>query len=331
MEFQRLEFEEIDWDRLDAFPDRLVFQTREWIEFVADTQQAEPVLAALIDGSDTVGYFTGLLIRRYGFTILGSPMPGWTTAFMGFNLEAGVSRRTATEGLLEFAFGPLGCAHVELKDLRLGLEDVEGLGFDHSPWHGVEVDLKPSEEDLFAGFKGAVRTAVRKAEKNGVVVEEADPETFVDDFYPQVQDVFSKQGLVPPFDADRIRALIRHVHPSGRLLLVRARDAEGACVASAILPWMNGSMHFLAAASWREHQHLMPNEALLWRAMQIAKERGVEAFDLGGFMTYKRKWKGRDLHLPALRKSRSRRVARLRDVAQRAFTARQKLRGRLRS
>ena len=33
-----------DWERMDAFADRVVFQTREWLEFVARTQRAEPVV-----------------------------------------------------------------------------------------------------------------------------------------------------------------------------------------------------------------------------------------------------------------------------------------------
>jgi CelD/BcsL family acetyltransferase involved in cellulose biosynthesis len=328
---ERLDPEQVDWDHLDAFPDRLAYQTREWVEFVADAQGAEPVVAAFVDGSAPRGYFTGLLVRRYGFSILGSPMPGWTTGFMGFNLEPGVSRRAATEALLEFAFGPLGCAHLELKDLNLNLEDVEGLGFEHTAWHGLEVDLTPPDDEIFASFKGPCRTAIRKAEREGVVVEEADDEGFVDDFYPQMEDVFAKQGLVPPFGPDRIHQLIHHVHPTGRLLLLRARDSNGACAATGIYPSMNARIHFLAGASWRSFQHLRPNEAMMWHAMRLGKERGREAFDLGGHMSYKQKWGGRDVHPPILRRSRSRRVATMRNLAQRAFTARQELRGWARS
>ena len=173
MNFERLVQAEVDWERLDAFDDRLVYQTREWLEFVAGAQGAEPVIAALRDGSETRGYFTGLIVRRARLSILGSPMPGWTTGFMGFNLEPGVSRREATEALLEFAFGPLGCAHLELKDIGLDLADVEGLGFDRTDWHGLRVDLGKPEEEVFASFKSACRTAIRKAEKAGVTVEEA--------------------------------------------------------------------------------------------------------------------------------------------------------------
>ncbi|MGH2982525.1 MAG: GNAT family N-acetyltransferase, partial [Solirubrobacterales bacterium] len=302
----------------------------EWVEFVAGAQGAEPVIGELTEGSAVRGYFTGLTVRRFGVPILGSPMPGWTTGFMGFNLEPGVSRREATEALVDFAFGSLGCAHLELKDHELDLAEVEGLGFDHTAWHGLEVDLSPPEDEVFASFKSACRTAIRKAEKQGIVVEEAEVDGFVEDFYPQMQDVFAKQNLVPTFGPDRIRELIRHVHPTGRLLLLRARDSEGTPVATGIFPFHNRTIHFLSGASWRSSQSQRPNEALMWHAMRFGKQRGMQAMDLGGFMSYKQKWGGRELRPPHLRKSRSGAVAALRDLAQRAFVARVRLAGKLR-
>jgi hypothetical protein len=328
---ERLDPDQVDWERLDAFADRVVFQTREWVDFVSACQGAEPVLATLKDGESTAGYFTGLVARRYGISILGSPMPGWTTSFMGFNLEEGVSRRAAAETLLDFAFRSLGCRHLELRDLHLDPSDAEGLRFEHTPWTGLEVDLRRSEEEIWAGMRGSCRTAIRKAERSGVVIEEADDIEFADDCYAQLRDVFAKQSLVPPYGVERIRALIRHVHPSGRLLLLRARNAEGACIATGIFPAMNRSMHFLAGASWRDQQHLRPNEPLTWYAMRYWRDRGIQTCDLGGFMSYKRKWGGEEFHVPWLRKSRSRPVSVMRNLAQTAFNARQGLRGRVRS
>ena len=43
----------------------------------------------------------------------------------------------------------------------------------------------------------------------------------------QLKDVFGKQGLVPLYDLARVRKLIKHHRPTGRLLLLRVRNAEG--------------------------------------------------------------------------------------------------------
>ena len=329
MKLERLDPDRVEWERLDRFSDRLVYQTREWVEFIARAQQAEPIVAALVAGAATVGYFTGLVQRRFGITILGSPMPGWTTAFMGFNLEPGVSRRTAVEALVPFAFGELRCAHLELRDRNLLASDLGGLGLKQTPWTGIEVDLRRAEEEIWASIKAPCRTAIRKAQRHGVTVEEATGADFAEDFYPQLEDVFAKQALVPPYGIERVRELIRYVYPSGRLLLLRARDANGECIATGIFPGMNRTMHFLAGASLRRHQHLRPNEALMWHAMTHWKSRGIEACDLGGLLSYKRKWGGREVHVPFICTSRFRTIALMRDAAKTAYGARQAMRARM--
>ncbi len=322
---QRLDLDSVDWDRLDSFDDRLVFQTQDWLRFVADSQGAEPVVASLRGGGE--GYFTGLVIRRLAVGVLGSPLPGWTTSHMGFNLESGVSRRAAVEALLEFAFDDLGVAHVELRDRLLTVSEVDGLGFQQTPWNGLEVDLTEPEDEIMARMKGPCRTAIRKAAREGVRVEEADDLGFADDFHSQLTEVFARQSLVPPYGPERIRTLIRDVHPSGRLLLLRARDPGGECIATGIFPAHNRTMHFLAGASHRRYQGLRPNEAVMWHAMRYWKARGVEVCDLGGLVAYKRKWGAADVHVPFLRRSRSRRVAALRTAAQAAYGARRRAAG----
>jgi CelD/BcsL family acetyltransferase involved in cellulose biosynthesis len=330
LRLERIDHVSVDWEQLDRFPDRIVYQSREWVEFIASSQHAEPVVAALATGSTTVGYFTGLMQRRFGVPILGSPMPGWTTAFMGFNLEPGVSRRAAVEALVPFAFRDLGCAHFELRDRNLLASDLDGLDVRLTPWTGIEVDLRGSEQEIWAALKAPCRTAIRKAEKHGVTMEEAAGDDFADDFYPQLEDVFAKQGLVPPYGIERVRELTRHVHPSGRLLLLRARNADGECIATGIFPAMNRTMHFLAGASLRQYQDLRPNEALMWYAMKYWKSRGIEACDLGFALSYKRKWGGREVQVPYLDGSRFQILSLMRDAAEAAQAVRQSLRGHLR-
>ena len=105
-----------------------IFTTPEWLEFVAATQNAEPVVARVLRGEEHVGWFTGLVVRRFGVRILGSPFAGWSTGPMGFDLAPGVSRREATRALLRFAFKDLRCLHVEMLDRHVADEDLEGLG-----------------------------------------------------------------------------------------------------------------------------------------------------------------------------------------------------------
>ena len=335
--FEPLDLRRVDWDELDAYADRNVFQTREWLAFIEKTQDAKPVIAALCQEGERVGFFTGLLIRRYGVRILGSPFRGWTTSYLGFNLADGVSRRAAVEALMPFAFRSLGCLHVELRDRALSLDDVHGLGIDYAlgaDFTGktvFEVDLRPPEEELFARMASACRRCIRKAEKVGVTIEEANDLEFADDYYAQLRDVFAKQSLVPTYDKARVTELIRHLQPTGHLLLLRARDADGRCIATGIFPAMNRWMYFWGGASWRSDQILRPNEALMWHAMRYWKSRGVEICDLGGATEYKRKWSPVEASAPSFRISRFRAISAARTLMKKGFKVRQAALGRLTS
>jgi CelD/BcsL family acetyltransferase involved in cellulose biosynthesis len=312
---ERVGLGDVDWDELDAFSDRVIFQTPEWLEFVARTQQAEPIVATVSEGGIRVGYFTGLVVKRYGMRILGSPFPGWTTSTMGFNLEAGADRAAAARGLADFAFGPLRCMHLEFKDRALQAADLEGLGFKSSPTVTFEVDLAPDEEVVFGRMSSACRRAIRKAAKEKVQIEVASGIAFADDYYAQLLDVFAKQSLKPMYGVERVRELIRRLEPTGRLLLLRALAPDGTVIATGIFPAMNGVAYFWGGASWRSHQILRPNEAIFWHAMRYWKERGMRVLDMGGGGDYKRKYGPREFSVPFFRKSRFAPVMVLREGA----------------
>src|ERR1700680_4457149 len=118
-----LDTEAVDWARLDGLADRTVFQTREWLIFVRETQRARVVVCELVDGGEKVGYFTGVVFSRFGIRILGSSFPGWTTPYMGFNLVPGASRKTALAAIEQTAWDTLKCLHMEVSDPFFTFDD----------------------------------------------------------------------------------------------------------------------------------------------------------------------------------------------------------------
>jgi CelD/BcsL family acetyltransferase involved in cellulose biosynthesis len=316
-------------DRL-SYDDRLIFHTEPWLRFVAESQRAEPLLATVTDGETVVGHFTGLLTKRYGLRILGSPMAGWTTSYLGFNLAPGAERRAALAALPAFAFDDRACAHLEIRDRGLAESDLGGLGLRWDTAPTAVIDLTPPEDALFGAMASACRRNIRKAAKSGITIEEVtdDPE-FAAEFYEQLRDVFAKQNLVPTYSIERVRSLIRNLAPAGRVLRLRARDADGRCVATAILPWYHRTMYFWGGASYREHQHLRPNEALIWHALRWARERGLTEFDFVGGNAYKAKYGTTEVPVPWARRSRSPLVAGLRDAAKQGFALKQRTVARL--
>jgi hypothetical protein len=314
--FERIQLAAAAWEEAwSSFPDRIVFQSPAWIAFLAETLRAEPVLAALKEGNETLGYFTGLIVRKFGMKILGSPFRGWSTPYLGFNLRPGVSRRLAAEALPDLAFRQLGCIHFEITDAHMTDSDLQGLGFTQVTHPTLEIDLTQSETALFNNLTKSCRWTVRKAEKNGVVIEEAQDAQFAAEFSDQLADVFAKQGLVSPFGATRVEAMMRHVHPTGRLLLLRARDPQGHSIATGIFPAVNRTAFYLGGASWRQYQKLYPNELLQWHAMRHWKNRGIATYNLVGNKDFKQKFGGHETSVPMFYQSKYRWLGRLRASA----------------
>ncbi len=323
--------ESADWKALDCFADRTVFQTWEWLRFVSETQNATPLLAELREKGELVGYFSGLTFKKFGVKILGSSFPGWTTPYIGFNLLPGVSRSAALKAVQDMAWSHLKCLHMEVSDPCFSAEDGKQLGFACEFYTSYRSDLTQSEEQIFNRMDSACRRCIRKAEKSGVVIEEVHDLGFADEYYEQLNDVFAKQRLVPTYDANRVRSLIKHLLPTGRLLLLRARSSEGECIATGIFPGFNKIAEFWGNASFRSNQNLRPNEAIHWYAMRYWKQRGVEIYDWGGKGKYKEKYGCTIYQVPWFTKSRYQFVSRLRDEAKSMFERKQKLFGWLKS
>lgn len=328
LKFYSIDFDHAPWEALDRFEDRNVFQLQQWIRFLADTQRAVPVLAELRDGAGVVGFFTGLIFRRMGIRILGSSFPGWTTPYIGFNLRAGISRSEALPALEQFAFRTLNCMHLEVCDRQFTVDDGKSQGFLCGSYESYETDLTLSEEQLFQQMDSACRRCVRKAEKSGVQIEQADDMQFAAEYFEQLNDVFAKQNLVPTYGLDRVQKLIEHLLPTGHLLLLRARDADGNCIGTGIYPGFHKVASFWGNASFRASQNLRPNEALHWHAMRYWKKRGVQIFDWGGGGEYKEKYGVRPISIPWFRKSRYGFIEPLRQGAKGIFEIKQHVLGK---
>jgi hypothetical protein len=317
----------VDWRVLDGFADRTVSHTRAWLNFIAETQSATPVIAELREDGKLVGYFSGLTVTKFGVRILGSSFPGWTTPYIGFNLEPGVLRAAALAAVERMAWDTLKCLHMEVSDPGFATEDGEGLDFNCEFYTSYRTDLTKSEEELFSAMDSSCRRCVRKAEKSGVVIEEAHDDQFASEYYEQLKEVFAKQGLVPTYDMARVRALVKHLHPTGRVLLVRARDPEGRCIATGIFPGFNKIAEFWGNASRSAHQVLRPNEAIHWYVMRYWKCRGAEVYDWGGEGTYKEKYGCQVHRVPWFTKSRYEFISKLRGQARAMFAKKQKMLG----
>ena len=317
--FQRVALDDVDFDALDRYEDRLFCQRRPWLDFLMSFVKGEIVIAELRRGDEVLGFFSGVLFWRAGFKILASPFRGWTMPYMGFNLRQDVSRADALIALETFAFQQMGCMHLEIGDRYISIEEGQRLGYAHRVINGYMSDLTKSEDDIFKGMESSCRRAIRKSVKSGVTIEEGRQEGFAEEHYRLLLHVFAKQGLKPSYGVDRVQRLIDHGFDDGHLLLLRAHEPGGQCIATGIYPGFGGYSFFWGNGSDPAFLGLRPNEALHWHAMRFWKSRGATQHDWGGSGAYKAKYGGMPFVAPALWKSRHGIIRLARDTAEKLY------------
>lgn len=299
---------EVAWEQLEARPGRSIFSSRAWLDFLADSQGARPVVARLLVDDEPCGWFTGAVVRRLGLKVLGSPLRGWTTSWMGFDLDHEVPADALLGAARRLAFSELGCVHLELMDRALVAPEPLPRGFRVDRLPGWELRLDRDDDRLLEAMRPNGRRDVRRAVRNGIVVEEVDPVAdpgFAAEYYAQVRTAFAKRGRTPTYPQRRVEQMIEHLHPTGVLVLLRARAEDGRPAATGLFPGVpGGTAVFWMGASDPDLQSSLPNEALMWQALRTWRDRGALRFDFGGGGTYKRKYGGTPIEVPWFRVSR---------------------------
>lgn len=144
-----------------------------------------------------------------------------------------------------------------------------------APFGTVIIDLSPSEDELWAGFRPRNRTVARKATSEGVTIEWGTH--LVSEAHALCASTMARSALgFPSLEQfrDLVAALGEHVH----IGVARADGAPHACVVN---PWSAYGAHCLFAGSV-ERPAVGVTTLLQWEAMRRAKAAGARTYDLVG-------------------------------------------------
>jgi peptidoglycan pentaglycine glycine transferase (the first glycine) len=142
------------------------------------------------------------------------------------------------------------------------------------------------DEALLAGFDKDTRYSVRRAEREGVVVEtaeDADDTAAIDALHGLVEET-QRRGRFPMPPLQRYRIAWRALAGAGRAVILEARH-EGALLASGMVVIEGDRSFYLFSGSLREERgepKRYASYALQWAMMRLARERGVRLHDLWG-------------------------------------------------
>lgn len=134
----------------------------------------------------------------------------------------------------------------------------------------VIVNLLPSEDEIMKNLHKDARWGIKKAEKEGLIVNESSD---WGEFYQIYKDTIKEGG------AD-IRNLAE-LKENASVLLLCSKD--GRVIAGAALKIEDNTPVLYLNASMKEFQPSQPNNLLYWHCIKWSKEKGFSKLDLGGW------------------------------------------------
>jgi lipid II:glycine glycyltransferase (peptidoglycan interpeptide bridge formation enzyme) len=156
-------------------------------------------------------------------------------------------------------------------------------GVDVQPPSTVVVDIRPDEDEILAAMKPKWRYNIGLASRRGVRVVE-DRGGRLSDWY-RLHAETAARDRITIHSEDYYRTLfdLSRTYGAGapefHLLLA---EAEGRIIAGIIVALRRPRAWYPYGASSNEGRNLMPNHALQWRAIQLARAGGCESYDLYG-------------------------------------------------
>ncbi len=326
-------FEEIspleipNWDfTIGSYETKTLFHETCWLRFLERSQGAKIRGLKLLDERGAVaGYFCAGEVRKGFFRLLGSPLQGWTTYFMG-----PIVNQIRTETLLsalERYYRDHRVDYVELANLALPDSAMRNAGYESEANLDFLITID-TETAMWARLSKTLRNDIRRARNNKLRVERATDGEFVSQYYTQLEDVFARQGLVPTYGVAQVQALWDCLMPAGRLLALRVLEGDEV-IATGLFPFDERVIYGWGWAARVDKYVLRPYPLLLWSVICFALENKISSFNIGGGPMFKAKFGGAEVVHARWFKVRSPLVRVSRRVYKRYAMTRQRILGRL--
>jgi CelD/BcsL family acetyltransferase involved in cellulose biosynthesis len=269
-----------EWDRLlEGFPDRTVFHSLGWLKAVERAYGYRLVLAAARTDAGCVAVWPCVEKRKFTLRVLGSPMPGTSTPYLGPLFAPGADVPAVVAAFLKdstigrHAF--FACRTWELSGEPVNLEPAftRLLRFET-----LLIDLTRTEEELWAGLTSECRNRVRKARKSGFTVRVEPDGGFLDEFWSLSVEVFAKSHRLPTYSKDFLRHMWNNLASEGRVLALSAFLGEERA-ATLVLPYDHQNVYYWAGGARSRFNTLAPGNLLHWEAFLEARRRGLSRYD----------------------------------------------------
>lgn len=156
------------------------------------------------------------------------------------------------------------------------------------------LNLGPTLADIFRGFqKDSTQRKIRRAEREGVLYEAGTSQALLNEFY-RLSVLTRRRHKLPPQPVEWFRNLVAC---QGDRLQIHAAFKDGQAIASILTLRHGHALVYKYGCSDAKFHSLGAMPLLFWKAIQEAKEQGLQEFDLGrsdfengGLITFKQRF-----------------------------------------
>lgn len=276
------------WSAVESLPAATLYHSTAWARLIAGTYGFRPRYYLANAGAQVVGGLPSFEV--------GGNWRGRRLVSLPFSDVGGpVGDSTARAELLARVINDAVAQRLRTVEFRGALDDgvCELTASVRADNYAVALD--PSLCDLARGLADSVKWGRKRAQREGVTVEQSASLNALAEFYRLHQLTRRKLGV--PVQSWAFFAQLAHEFFERQAgFVIHARHADQ-IIASAVFLRHGTRLYYKFSASDPRHLALQPNSLLLWQAIDWAKRAGLVELDLGktvrentGLARFKRSW-----------------------------------------
>lgn len=157
---------------------------------------------------------------------------------------------------------------------------MQQFGFEYEDHLTILVDLEKTEEQLWQQIHSKRRNEIRRAIKEGTVVEVHKDEETLKNCYFILKEVYQRAKLPLPA-LNHFTALLHSGHEREGLVIFVARF-ENKIIGCMLCLAYGTTLFDYYAGAYSEYYHKYPNDLIPWEVFKWGKQNGFLQFDFGG-------------------------------------------------
>lgn len=268
-----------EWDGfIDRHPVSTLFHKSSWLQVLAETQPSILKKVGFFEDGNLIGVLPYYVKRVWPLRVAASPFVVEDTPYLGLVIDE--SRFNEALDLLGIFMKQNGINYFRIIQRQAVPVLKPASGYALTEKHTHLLSLAQSEDEIWKSMEGRCRTAVRKAEKGGVVVRRETLRENISGYYAILDNLYAGQKMATP-NIGKFYYLLWDALVDKHLHMMTAWLGE-TMIAGAIIIQDKDRCYYLNGCSRSDYNSLCPNNLIQWEAIRLAKSLGSLWYDFVG-------------------------------------------------